>query len=427
MAIRGSRHSTSSHESDLSATVCNPSSTQSTPKESDFPPEPATRVSFSTSSSRSEEEHDVKDDLNNPVDGWPRVALLMAKTPDFAAFSRFRDLNVKNLLYYQAQLTRLRRKLHEQEYDDVRDRGEDDEVRKYANRADFLMTAEGSAQLKLVVEIRGLLKEYNEALLQYSQVSALPEPDTYNMKNFRKWLRHADNGNFSIGGEGEQHTWGDIYEDPDEEDFSPWKRFWKIIWTLIWTQAPPTSDLDLVVTRTPRKIDGFTRWVACYFIPFYEDFTRYREQKRTDKQIKQGTADMEKQPKGLKKRLSKRSSKKAKRVSPENWVPKAEKQETLATWSEKGMLRFTNSISTVVACLLPTIAITVLTQVHGTRNLLLCIAGFAVIFAVGLIFLTNGTSSRVEIFTATAAFSAVLVVFISVPVINVQGQATVGS
>jgi len=163
MTIRGSRHSTSSHESDLSATVCNPSSTQSTPKESDFPPEPATRVSFSTSSSRSEEEYDVKDDLNNPVEGWPRVALLMAKTPDFAAFSRFRDLNVKNLLYYQAQLTRLRRKLHEQEYDDVRDRGEDDEVRKYANRADFLMTAEGSAQLKLVVEIRGLLKAYSES------------------------------------------------------------------------------------------------------------------------------------------------------------------------------------------------------------------------------------------------------------------------
>jgi hypothetical protein len=248
-----------------------------------------------------------------------------------------------------------------------------------------------------------MLNFVDEALLQYSQISVLPEPDTYNMKNFRKWLRHADNGNFKIGGDGEQHTWGNLYEDPDEEDFSPWKRFWKIIWTLIWTQAPPTSDLDLVVTRAPRKIDGFTRWVACYFIPFYEDFIRYRQEKKAEKQTKQGTVDVEKQPNSLKKRLAKRSSKKSKPVPPEEWVPKAETQETLATWSEKGMLRFTNSISTVVACLLPTIAITVLSEVHGTRNLLLCISGFAVIFAVGLIFLTNGTSSRIDIFTATAA------------------------
>lgn len=223
------------------------------------------------------------------------------------------------------------------------------------------------------------------------------------MKNFRKWLRHADEGNFKIGGQGEQSTWGELYEDPDEANFSPWRSFWKLVWALIWTQAPPSSDLDLVVTRAPRKIDGFTRWVACYFIPFYEDFSRYKEEKKAEKLARTATSDVEKQPKRTLKRWRKRSPKKPELVDPQDWVPKAEKQETLATWSEKGMLRFTNSVSTVVACLLPTVAITVLSQLHGLRNLLLCIAGFAVMFAVGLIFLTNGTSSRVEIFTATAA------------------------
>ena len=76
-------------------------------------------------------------------------------------------------------------------------------------------------------------------------------------------------------------------------------------------------------------------------------------------------------------------------------------KETLTKYSERTIMRVTSSISTVMACLLPTVAITVLSQVHGLRNLLLCLAGFAIVFASGLIFL--GTATRVEIFAATAA------------------------
>ncbi|KAI9861065.1 MAG: hypothetical protein M1813_005494 [Trichoglossum hirsutum] len=405
--MTASRNSTSSRGSDLSATACDPNSRQTTPIDKVFPVEAAGRTSSSiSSSSGSEEEYDIMKDPDNPAEGWPRVALLMAKTPDFAAFSRFRDLNVKSLLYYQAQLTNLRNRLHEKEYEDAC--GNEDE-RQFASRADFLMSSEGSDQLKIVTEIRAILKEYSkfaepdlavkplmgvldEALLQYSQISALPEPDVYNMKNFRKWLRHKKAGNFCIGGVGEQNTWGDLYTDPDEGAPSLRRQFWTVLWTFIWPQPPPTNDLDLVVTRPARKVDGFTRWVACYFIPFYEDFCQYREEKETEKLRKRAGPDLEKHPKGV-----------SAPVRPENWVPKVKKQKTLETWSEKSMLRFTSSVSTVIACLLPTVAIIVLSQIHGTRNLLLCLAGFAVIFAAGLIFLTNGTSSRVEIFTATAA------------------------
>jgi hypothetical protein len=77
----------------------------------------------------------------------------MAKTPDFTALPRFRDLNVKSLLYYQVELTKLRKRLHRQEYRDAN---------KYAERADFLITDKNSKQYKLIKKIRKVLKEYSE-------------------------------------------------------------------------------------------------------------------------------------------------------------------------------------------------------------------------------------------------------------------------
>jgi cytochrome c biogenesis protein CcdA len=88
---------------------------------------------------------------------------------------------------------------------------------------------------------------------------------------------------------------------------------------------------------------------------------------------------------------------------PEQWRRKVTKEDTIQIWSEKSALRFTAGVSTVVACLFPIVAITALSNLHRTRDLLLCLAGFTVIFAVGLMFLTHGTTKRVEIFTATAA------------------------
>lgn len=58
------------------------------------------------------------DDVTKPVPGWPEFARKVADQPAFAAFPSFRDLNVKSLLYYQAQLIRLREELHELEFQD---------------------------------------------------------------------------------------------------------------------------------------------------------------------------------------------------------------------------------------------------------------------------------------------------------------------
>jgi len=220
------------------------------------------------------------------------------------------------------------------------------------------------------------------------------------MKSFKTWLQDRDAGNFCIGGRDEEKTWGDIYDNVDKP--VPLRRqFVKVLWNLIWPQPAPSNDLDLIATRQPQKVDGFTRWVACDFIPFYANVKdRLKNGKPKPVLDEEEMVDP---------------------LAPETPAKSNDFQkETLETYSEKSMLKFTSAVSTVVACLLPTVAIIVLSQIQGMTNLLLCLAGFAVLFAAGLIFLTSGTTTRVEIFTATAAFSAVLVVFISTPVVIVQ-------
>jgi len=145
--------------SEGSITLTNLSSAATSPETSEFP------SGQSTSEKVTEQDaDDPEDDLDLPVSGLPRVAMLLAKTPDFAAFSRFRDLNIKSLLYYQSELTRLREKLHKQEYRDHR-RGVG-KMRFHAKRADYLIASgkKGeSKQWELMVEIRRVLREYSKS------------------------------------------------------------------------------------------------------------------------------------------------------------------------------------------------------------------------------------------------------------------------
>lgn len=157
--MTANRDSTSSRDSDLSLTAINPNSNQPTPRIGVSPEIARPASNPRSSSSDSDDENDVTKDLTNPVEGWPRVALLMAKTPDFAAFSRFSDLNIKSLLYYQAQLINLKKKLHELEYEDKR--SQDKFKEQFASRADFLVTSEDSEQFQLIKKMRLLLKEYS--------------------------------------------------------------------------------------------------------------------------------------------------------------------------------------------------------------------------------------------------------------------------
>ncbi|KAF1972000.1 hypothetical protein BU23DRAFT_364109, partial [Bimuria novae-zelandiae CBS 107.79] len=328
------------------------------------------------------------------VQGWPQLAQLMAKTPDFAAFPRFRDLNVKSLLYYQCELNSLRRRLHELEYADKFD------GKSYAEYADDLVN-DGlkSEQYQTMKEIRRALKEYNEALLQYSQICALPDPEPFNMRTLRKWIRHERYGNFKIRDQnGPVSTWGLLQKNSDDDLGSLWSQFRKLLWGLLSLRGPAKSkrDPDLALTAPQSQIDGLTHWLATELTPFRRALTKKRKANRKSSDIEQTVGNDPKNSKAS--------------VAP--WAAKVRKEETLVSWSENSALRWTSGISTIVACLLPVVAISVLSQLRGLKALLLCLAGFTLVFALGLVVLTQGVRKNTDIFTATAAFLAVMVVFI---------------
>jgi hypothetical protein len=116
-----------------------------------------------------DEKLEPKDDLSKPHPGWPQLAKLISETPDFEAFPAFTDLNVKSLLYYQAELTMLRKKLHAAEYADAQQTLDHDDLEPsaYAKRLDALFLSRSAnnpkwqKQWKLIRQIRELLKEYS--------------------------------------------------------------------------------------------------------------------------------------------------------------------------------------------------------------------------------------------------------------------------
>ncbi|KAI1445732.1 hypothetical protein F5Y02DRAFT_98910 [Annulohypoxylon stygium] len=82
-------------------------------------------------------------------------------------------------------------------------------------------------------------------------------------------------------------------------------------------------------------------------------------------------------------------------------------------YSQEGTLRFSILIGTVFASLLPVASIAVLYSLDNMTTRLIVTGVFTAIFSLGLGLLTN--VRMVEIFSATAAFAAVQVVFVSSP------------
>jgi hypothetical protein len=89
-----------------------------------------------------------------------------------------------------------------------------------------------------------------------------------------------------------------------------------------------------------------------------------------------------------------------------------------AHFKEKHVSWIVGTISTVTAAGLLIGSIAVLNFVTDQNRRLVWIAGFTLLFALSVVLLSNAT--RVEVFAATAAYMAVLVVFVS----NNQTQST---
>lgn len=91
--------------------------------------------------------------------GWPRLAEIMADVPEFAAFPRYRELNIKSLLYYKAQIENIRVKMLKQE----------EETSLQLERFDEIADEADSTYHHMLLELRLLLKGYSMSLLKVAQ------------------------------------------------------------------------------------------------------------------------------------------------------------------------------------------------------------------------------------------------------------------
>ncbi|RYP64242.1 hypothetical protein DL771_008866 [Monosporascus sp. 5C6A] len=351
----------------------------------------------------------------NLDNGWPLLAKLMEQQPGFEAFSRFRELNIKNLLYYQVEIDSLRQSLEAIEKVDRTKPAlnVESDFYKYADTMIRIGRSGGSkpdpsrAQWKLMLELRSCLRDYNEALLQYAQISALPEPNSRNMSELVKWIVKPKRGEFCIGGSGSQE-WGKLYE-LQEKDPCLGELFKQLgngvvsILTFRKKKQPPTRS-DLVAPCPRGKVDGLTRWIVYDAAPWCMLFWNRVTAKRPTTATKD--KDLEAHGSSSTDKMGDQQVKGGK-------VPRKQSQQTEETPKDPrlAMNKITSAVATVVACMLPTGAIAVLTTADTTLSKLLWIGGFTLLFSMGLTYLTSEIS-RVHTFTATAAFSAVLVVFV---------------
>ncbi len=228
----------------------------------------------------------------------------MIETPDYESFPRFRELNVKNLLYYQVEIAFWEAKLKETE-------NIDHEVKKRPRR-DYARSAEkmlfykdannnddedNRNQRHIIHEIRRLLEKYSKlgegpfivmrgraltdaladaALLQHAQITALPEPSYINVEAFRLALRRrTDTQKESVSGSGSS-AWGDLQKKP--EAVKPMAaEIWPLIRSLFLGGDPDKDDRDLVTVHLPENLDGFTRWVKHKWTPFWDNHLKSRK------------------------------------------------------------------------------------------------------------------------------------------------------
>lgn len=241
------------------------------------------------------------------------------------------------------------------------------------------------------------------------------------------------NAKINLQGPG-RNSWGELtayYKDP----ISLWTQFRGLVRSIFLPEQPDHSHPDLVVPHKSKDVDSLTRWVATEGVPFWHNLREVL--RKTNTQAKEErfwlfgwrflrhSLGFDSKRSGLPEcasankrhssistltlsglRLKLKSSfqwSKPPGKNPQVYHDALEEQPSLVDYSRRSIIRFTNFVATVIACLLPIVAIAVLSKLHTQPKILGFIALFTAIFAVGIMWLTDSSTSRTEIFTATAA------------------------
>ncbi|KAF2094721.1 hypothetical protein NA57DRAFT_45802 [Rhizodiscina lignyota] len=273
--------------------------------------------------------------------GYTKIAALMSQYPESAIVKRFSDLNIQNILYLQAELVGLQQDLRrcEAENETSRDVEKEQLLLDWYTLSSTRDGEEDNEQWQLALRIREKLKEYDEAVVRYSQMLSLQEPGEYELRNLQEWFRRP--------------TMGAVYLTGRDRDV------WK-------------DGVDLVALKSAERHYPFVSWLNGLTPTFHRIFGKYY------KHPDPTTAD---------------------------FAPNT------VYYTDSKISSFAALIGAVIASLLPVLAIVVLYFVTEMGKRLGLVAAFTAVFSICLWFLTEGR--LIEVFSATAAFSAVQVVFIS--------------
>jgi hypothetical protein len=83
----------------------------------------------------------------------------MAEVPEFAAFPRYRDLNLRNLLYYKAQIDNLKMKILTQEEEQTLELERFDII---ANEHNLEEPESVKNYRQMIIDLRALLSGYSK-------------------------------------------------------------------------------------------------------------------------------------------------------------------------------------------------------------------------------------------------------------------------
>ncbi|KAN0066946.1 hypothetical protein V8E54_014870 [Elaphomyces granulatus] len=192
--------------------------------------------------------------------GYHKLAALMGSDYGLSIYRRFAKLNARNLLYLQAELVNLEAELENIILED-NDSG-DDEKKLFSFSLWHLKHSSDAPdgdlpiQWQKVLEIRRLLKEYNEpsddALLQQAHILRLNAPNKFDLRVLRQWLDWENGGDRFLRG----------------READPW-------------EVKNTDDL-VTVANKHNNADKFTLWVYGALIPWYHKRWGHHSETRRD-------------------------------------------------------------------------------------------------------------------------------------------------
>ncbi|KAH7401788.1 hypothetical protein DE146DRAFT_754398 [Phaeosphaeria sp. MPI-PUGE-AT-0046c] len=177
------------------------------------------------------------DTFSDKVTGYPKLAAKFGAVPEAAMYRRFGALGAQDLLYYQAELEYLERRLQEQQQvDNNQQRGRG---LSYALNWYWLKHSKPDGdgrQYDLVMQIRKVLKQYNKAFIQQATILGYAQPSKWDLHNLQDYLHSDEMGCLALLGVDAAIWSSRVHRDPE--------------------------NLDLVVLRARAKTDAFSRWAA---------------------------------------------------------------------------------------------------------------------------------------------------------------------